>query len=173
MQLSWPGNTKAAHPTLAALFGSLAERPAGLLHFPCHTPGGVHHAHEEADVYRTHGLHDRVEEGHLHDRLSLTRVAQEVGSDGLVVGQALAHRDGDWLTDAATAAHAILEEDKCTLSVQVQHPCGQLACEEFFFHSGDTSGEIRSLHEGWTHGLIFVSTFMTVGSTASHGCAVS
>lgn len=111
MQLVRPRNAKSVHQFLAARFGSLAEGLAGALHFPGHTAGGVHHAHEEADVHRAHGLHDGVEEGHLHHRLSLIGVSQEVGHDGLVVGEALAHRDGDGLADPPAAAHAVLQRD--------------------------------------------------------------
>lgn len=112
LQLVWPRDAEAGHQTLAAPFGSLTERPAGPLHLPRRALGGVHGAHEQADVHGAHALHHGVEEGHLHDRLSLTGVAQEVGSDGLVVGQALAHGYGDGLTDAPAAAHAVLEGER-------------------------------------------------------------
>lgn len=111
LQLLWPGDAIIAHQTFATLFGSLTEGPAGLLHFPLHTFGGVHHAYKEADVHGAHRLHNGVEEGHLHRGLPLTGVSQEVRGDGLVVGQVLAYRYGDGLADPPAAAHAVLGQE--------------------------------------------------------------
>jgi len=111
LQLGRPGNVKARHEGPAAPSGPLAEGPAGPLHFPHQTRGDVHRAHEQAYVHGAHRLHHRVEKGHLRHRFSLTGVSQEIRGHGLVVGQALAHRNGDGLADPSAAAHAVLERD--------------------------------------------------------------
>lgn len=97
---------------LTPLFGFLTERAARTLNFPQHTLGGVYHAEEQTYFDGAEGLDDGVEKGHPDCCLSLTSVSQQVWDDGLVVGQALTHRDSDRLTDATTAAYSILRHSR-------------------------------------------------------------
>lgn len=43
---------------------------------------------------------------------------EEIGRDGLIVGQALAHGDGDGLAELPAGAHAVLEADESEVSLR-------------------------------------------------------
>ena len=95
-----PRGVKVTHFDLASLTGTLAERSTrrdGVRKDGA--DGGVHGAEEELDVGRAAELDEGGEGVHIVAGLLLVGVAHQVGVDGAVVGDALAHGDRDGLAE--------------------------------------------------------------------------
>lgn len=94
----WPLEPKLLQERFAARPGPFTQRSAGRPRFPRHTLWSVDGAQERLQVRGARRMYERRKGVHFQGGIILMFVAQDVGQDGLGVGQVFAEGNGDRLT---------------------------------------------------------------------------